>query len=75
MEKQIKKIGLLDFILPAINATVFSNYLEDLTFVDSDMYLNELRRLRASHNQNVMYVILTDDYKFSTFKTKEKRLS
>ena len=75
MEKQIKKIGLLDFILPAINATVFSNYLEDLTFVDSDMYLNELRRLRASHNQNVMYVILTDDYKFSTFKTKEKSLS
>ena len=75
MEKQIKKIGLLDFILPAINATVFSNYLEDLTFVDSDMYLNELRRLRASHNQNVMYVILTDDYKFSTFKTKAKSLS
>ena len=75
MEKQIKKIGLLDFILPAINATVFSNYLKDLTFADSDMYLNELRRLRASHNQNVMYVILTDDYKFSTFKTKEKSLS
>ena len=75
MEKKKKKIGLLDFILPAINATVFSNYLKDLTFADSDMYLNELRRLRASHNQNVMYVILTDDYKFSTFKTKEKRLS
>ena len=29
------------------------------------MYLNELRRLRASHNQNVMYVILTDDYKLN----------
>ena len=56
---------MLDFILPAINATVFSNYLKDLTFADSDMYLNELRRLRASHNQNVMYVILTDDYKLN----------
>ena len=55
--------------------SLVTKYLKDLTFADSDMYLNELRRLRASHNQNVMYVILTDDYKFSTFKTKEKSLS
>ena len=54
MEKRIKKFWIAGFFLPAINATVFSNYLKDLTFADSDMYLNELRRLRASHNQNVM---------------------
>ena len=41
-------------------------------FADSDMYLNELRRLRASHNQNVMYVILTDDYKLNIQNERKK---
>ena len=36
------------------------------------MYLNELRRLRASHDQNVKYVILTDDYKLNIQNERKK---